>query len=151
MGLLKEFREFAVKGSVIDLAVGVIIGAAFGKIVTSLVDDIIMPPLGVLMGKVDFAEKFVVLPGQEDKLSKVTKTLVSVADYKAAGVSVWAYGLFINVLVQFILVAFAVFLIVKAVNKLRHKEAETPAAPAAPTTEEQLLVEIRDLLAAQAP
>lgn len=148
MGLFKEFKEFAVKGNVIDLAVGVIIGAAFGKIVTSLVDDIIMPPLGVLLGKVDFAEKFVVIPGQEEKIAKVTKPLASLADYKAAGVSVWAYGQFINILVQFLLVAFAVFLMVKAINKVRTKEAEKPAEPPAPTTEEKLLVEIRDLLAA---
>ncbi|RYG30544.1 large conductance mechanosensitive channel protein MscL [bacterium] len=147
MSLIKEFREFAVKGNVIDLAVGVIIGAAFGKIVTSLVDDIIMPPLGMLLGRVDFAEKFVVMPGQEDKIAKVTKPLASLADYKGAGVSVWAYGQFINVTVQFLLVAFAVFLLVKGINAVRRKEAEKPTEPEGPTPEQKLLTEIRDLLA----
>ncbi|RYG29221.1 large conductance mechanosensitive channel protein MscL [bacterium] len=147
MSLIKEFREFAVKGNVIDLAVGVIIGAAFGKIVTSLVDDIIMPPLGMLLGRVDFAEKFILMPGQEAKIAKAGKTLTSLADYKAAGVSVWAYGQFINVTVQFLLVAFAVFLMVKAINALRRKEAAKPAEPEGPTPEQKLLTEIRDLLA----
>ena len=119
MSLFKEFRDFAVKGNVIDLAVGVIIGAAFGKIVTSLVEDVIMPPIGVLLGKVDFTSLFMVLPGQEDKIAAAGKPLSSLADYKAAGVATFAYGSFMNQIVQFVIVAFAVFLLVRALNKVK--------------------------------
>jgi large conductance mechanosensitive channel len=125
MGMIKEFKEFAVKGSVLDLAVGVIIGAAFGKIVSSLVDDVIMPPIGLLLGKVDFANLFWNLSGKPGVLT--------VAQAKAAGVPTINYGIFLNNVISFLIVAFVVFLIVKQFNRLRRGE-EKPAAPAAPTT-----------------
>ena len=132
MGLSKEFREFAVKGNVIDLAVGLIIGASFGKIVTSLVDDIIMPPVGFLTNGIDFSSK---------------KILLKAAD-KAAGTPEVAirYGNFINVLLQFIIVAFCVFMLVKVINRIRRREQIAPTVPPAPTREEGLLAEIRDIL-----
>jgi large conductance mechanosensitive channel len=108
--MLKEFREFAVKGNVLDMAVGIIIGAAFGKIVTSLVEDVIMPPIGLLLGKVDFASLFINLSGHE---------YPSLAAAKAAGAATIAYGTFLNNVFSFIIVAFAVFMLVKAVNRLR--------------------------------
>ena len=124
MSLAKEFREFAVKGNVMDLAVGVIIGAAFGKIVSSLVDDVIMPPIGLALGKVDFANLFWNLSD---------KPVASVAAAKAAGVPTINYGLFLNNVVSFLIVAFVVFLIVKQFNRMRRQE---PAPAAAPTTRE---------------
>lgn len=135
MGLIKEFREFAVKGNVIDLAVGLIIGASFGKIVTSLVDDIIMPPVGFLTNGIDFSSK---------------KILLKAAD-KAAGTAEVAirYGNFINVLLQFVIVAFCVFMLVKVINRIRRKEQVAPTVPPAPTREESLLGEIRDILKAR--
>jgi len=135
MGFLKEFKEFAMRGSVVDLAVGVIIGGAFGKIVTSLVDDIIMPPIGYLTGGIDFSEmRYVIKPGDE-----------------AAGTAEVAigYGNFLNVVIQFIIVAFCIFLIIKGINALKRKQEEAPAAPPAPSNEEVLLTEIRDLLRAR--
>jgi large conductance mechanosensitive channel len=129
VGLFREFREFAVKGNVIDLAVGVIIGAAFGKIVTSVVEDVIMPPLGMVMGRVDFKDKFLVLPGQDDKLAALPQAnfTLSPATAKEHGISVLAYGNFLNNVVQFLIVAFAVFLLVKAINQAKAKfEAPTP-------------------------
>lgn len=135
MGFLKEFKEFAMRGSVVDLAVGVIIGGAFGKIVTSLVDDIIMPPIGYLTGGIDFSEmRYVIKPGDE-----------------AAGTAevAIAYGNFLNVVIQFIIVAFCIFLIIKGINALKRKQEEAPAAPPAPSNEEVLLTEIRDLLRAR--
>lgn len=134
MSVLKEFREFAVKGNVIDLAVGVIIGAAFGKIVTSAVEDIVMPPIGVVLGKVNFNDLFWVLPGQEDKLGAVLgQKGLPLATYKAAGIATLNYGQFLSNVVQFLIVAFVVFLIVKAINKAKRRfEKETP--PAAPNT-----------------
>jgi large conductance mechanosensitive channel len=137
MSVLSEFRAFISRGNVVDLAVGVIIGAAFGKIVTSLVEQLIMPPVGLLIGAVDFSELKVVLKPAD-------------AATKAAEVAI-GYGAFINTVIQFVIVAFAVFLIVKLVNSLRRQEAEAPAAPAAPTPSEALLTEIRDLLAAGKP
>jgi large conductance mechanosensitive channel len=134
--MLKEFKEFIAKGSVIDLAVGVIIGAAFGKIVTSLVDDIIMPPIGKLLGNADFSNLYIPLAGQ------TAKTL---DEAKKAG-AVIAYGNFINTLIQFLIIAFVIFLMVKAINRLRRKKEEAPALPPA---EETLLTEIRDILRAQ--
>ena len=138
MGMIQEFKEFAVRGNVVDLAVGVVIGAAFGKIVTALVDKIIMPPIGMLIGGVDFSKW--VIPLKD-------------ATVDAAGVAVPAVAIgigdFLNTIIQFTIVAFAIFLAVKVVNRMRRKQAETPAAPAAPTAEEQLLTEIRDLLKAQ--
>lgn len=132
MGLIKEFKEFAVKGNVIDLAVGLIIGAAFGKIVTSLVDDIIMPPVGYFLNGIDFASKKILLKAADES----TKT---------AEVAI-RYGNFINILMQFIIVAFCVFMLVKVINRIRRKEQEAPSVPAAPTREEGLLTEIRDIL-----
>lgn len=135
---LKEFREFAVKGNVVDLAVGLIIGAAFGKIVSSLVDDVIMPPIGMLLGRVDFSDLFINLSGQD---------VASLAAARAAGVPVIAYGSFINTVISFVIVAFAVFVLVKQVNRLRRISGIEDAAPPAPPREEMLLEEIRDILA----
>jgi large conductance mechanosensitive channel len=124
MGMIKEFKEFAVKGNVLDLAVGVIIGAAFGKIVSSLVDDILMPPIGLALGKVDFANLF---------LNLGDKPVATVAAAKAAGVPTINYGIFLNNVISFLIVAFVVFLIIKQFNRLRRQE---PAPAAAPTTRE---------------
>lgn len=132
MGFFKEFKEFAMRGSVVDLAVGVVIGGAFGKIVTSLVNDIIMPPIGFITGGVDFSNlKYVITPADE-----------------AAGVAEVAinYGTFVNVVIQFIIVAFCIFLVIKGLNSLKKKEEAAPAAPPAPSKEEVLLTEIRDIL-----
>lgn len=140
MSFLKEFRDFAMRGNVIDLAVGVIIGASFGKIVASLVEDVIMPPLGLLMGQVDFADKFVVL---KDGLGGVSD-FPTIAAAKAAGAVTLNYGLFINTIVQFTIVSFAIFLVIKQINRLRQKDEQK--APPAPPRSETLLEEIRDLL-----
>lgn len=131
MSIIKEFKDFINRGSVVDLAVGVIIGAAFGKIVTSLVTDIIMPPLGMLLNGIDFKD-----------LKYVLKPAVG----KTPAVSI-NYGLFINNTIDFVIVAFCIFLIVKGVNAMNRKEAEAPAPDPAPSKEEVLLTEIRDLLA----
>src|SRR5262245_50408002 len=137
MPILREFREFAVKGNVVDLAVGLIIGAAFGKIVTSLVSDVIMPPIGLLLGGVDFSSFAVLLkPASVD------------AAGKAAPAVLLRYGVFINTIIEFVIVAFAVFLLVKALNAARREQA---AAPPAPSREEGLLTEIRDLMKAARP
>lgn len=130
MGIIKEFKEFAVKGNVVDMAVGIIIGVAFGKIVSSFVADVLMPPIGLLIGGVDFSNLVVTLKAAEEGIEAVTLR----------------YGLFLQAVFDFIIVAFAVFMAVKALNNLRKKEAETPAAPPAPSAQEQLLMEIRDLL-----
>jgi large conductance mechanosensitive channel len=144
MGLLKEFKEFAIKGNVIDLAVGVIIGAAFGKIVTSLVQDVIMPPVGKLTGEVNFADKFI---GLGSTITTNGVAITSIKQAKDAGVPVIAYGQFINNIIDFVIVAFCVFLMVKAINELRRRfDKQQEAAPAAPTATEKLLTEIRDLL-----
>ncbi|WP_292229653.1 large-conductance mechanosensitive channel protein MscL [Brevundimonas sp.] len=132
MSLVSEFREFAVKGNVVDLSVGVIIGGAFGKIVTSLVDQVVMPPIGWLIGGINFSDLKITLP--------VNPTNPDGAP------AVIEYGAFINVLIQFVIVAFVIFMMVKLINKLRRQSAEAPAEPAAPTATEQLLVEIRDEL-----
>lgn len=133
MGIIKEFKEFAVKGNVVDMAVGIIIGVAFGKIVSSFVADVLMPPIGLLIGGVDFSNLVVTLKAAEEGIEAVTLR----------------YGLFLQAVLDFIIVAFAVFMAVKALNNLRKKEAETPAAPPAPSAQEQLLMEIRDLLKSQ--
>jgi large conductance mechanosensitive channel len=139
--MLKEFKEFALKGNVIDLAIGIIIGAAFGAIVSSLVDDIIMPPIGLLLGGVDFSQLFVVLDGEGD--------FNTIEQAKEAGAVTWNIGLFINAVIKFLIVAFAVFLLVKAINKLvRKQEQRKPDAPP-PTEEVVLLREIRDIMAAR--
>lgn len=138
--MLKEFRDFALRGNVIDLAIGVIIGAAFGAIVSSLVDDVFMPVIGLVLSGLDFSNLFIVLsnPGNVP--------VPSVAAAKAAGVATLNYGLFINAVVKFLIIAFVLFLVVKGINRFRAREAEKPAAPAAPTASEKLLTEIRDLL-----
>ena len=133
MSLASEFRTFIARGNVVDLAVGVIIGGAFGKIVTSLVDQVVMPPVGVLTGGVDFsALKWVLKPA--DAAAKKPETAI-------------LYGAFLNTVIQFLIIAAVVFLLVKLVNSMRRTEAEAPAAPPAPTPSETLLTEIRDLLA----
>ena len=140
MGFIKEFKEFAMKGNVMDMAVGVIIGGAFGKIVSSLVDDVLMPIIGKLTGGVSFVDLFVTL-GDGD-----FKTLAAA---KEAGAAVFAYGQFIQNIVDFLIVAFCIFLMLKGSNKMnRKKEEPKPAEPAAPKgpTQEELLAEIRDLL-----
>lgn len=142
MSILREFREFALKGNVIELAIGIIIGAAFTSIVNSLVDDIIMPPLGVIVGGFDFSEYFVTLrlDGPE---------VASVVQAREQGVPVIAYGLFINALIKFLIVAFALFIVVKQVNRLKTlmAEGQIPEQEVPPTKQEVILAEIRDLLA----
>ena len=135
--MLKEFKEFAVKGNVIDMAVGVIIGGAFGKIVSSLVQDLIMPPIGLALGKVDFSNLFINLSGTP---------VASLADAKKAGLATLNYGVFLNTTLEFLIVAFCVFLLVKQINRLKREPAPAPAAPPEPSNEEKLLAEIRDLL-----
>jgi large conductance mechanosensitive channel len=139
MSFLKEFREFAVKGNVVDLAVGVIIGAAFGKIVDSIVSDIIMPIVGLIFGKLDFSNLYVVLGTIPPNVAN------NLADLKKAGVPVLAYGNFITIVVNFVILAFIIFLMVKQINKLRRAHEEVPA-PAAPAEDIVLLREIRDSL-----
>jgi large conductance mechanosensitive channel len=139
MGLLQEFKTFALKGNVVDMAVGVIIGGAFGKIVTSLVNDIIMPPIGVLMGGVDFKDLGIVIK----EGVAATETTPEVAEV------VWKYGAFIQQVVDFLIIAVSVFVMIKLINKLsnlRKKEEEVVAPEPEPTKEEILLTEIRDLL-----
>jgi len=136
--MFKEFKEFALRGNVVDLAVGVIIGAAFGKIVESLVKDVVMPPVGVLLGRVDFANLFVVL-----KHGAQTGPYASVDAAAKAGAVTLNYGIFINTLISFAIVAWAVFLLIRLTNRLKREEA---APPAAPPEEVQLLREIRDSL-----
>lgn len=123
--MFKEFKEFAVKGNVVDMAVGIIIGAAFGTIVNSLVNDILMPPIGVVLGKVDFSGLFLVL-----KEGKIPSPYASIADAKAAGAVTMNYGLFVNTIISFLIVSFAVFLLVRNINRLKRQSAEAPAAPA---------------------
>ena len=137
--MLKEFRDFAVRGNVVDMAVGIIIGAAFGKIVDSLVKDVIMPPIGVLLGKVDFSNLFVVL-----KDGATAGPYLSVDIAQKAGAVTFNYGMFLNTVISFVIVAFAVFLLIRAINKLKRQEEAKPTA-AAPE-EVQLLREIRDSL-----
>ena len=139
MSVLKEFREFAIKGNVIDLAVGVIIGAAFGKIVDSLVGDVIMPLAGLVFGKLDFSNLFVVLGTVPAGVAN------NLADLKKAGVPVLAYGNFITIAVNFLILAFIIFMMVKQINRLRKKEEAVPAV-AAPPEDIALLREIRDSL-----
>jgi large conductance mechanosensitive channel len=139
MGMLQEFKAFAMRGNVVDMAVGIIIGGAFGKIVSSLVSDVIMPPIGKLMGGVNFSDLFISLDSSKG-------TFDSLAKAKEAGIAVIAYGQFINVVIDFIIVAFAIFMMIKLMNRLKkHEEAKPTPAPA-PTTTETLLAEIRDEL-----
>jgi large conductance mechanosensitive channel len=144
--MLEEFKKFALKGNVLDMAVGIIIGAAFGTIVQSLVNDVIMPPIGLLLGGADFTDLFVTL-----REGAVPGPHVTLADAQAAGAVTINYGVFINALISFLIVAFAVFLVVRSFNKMRRAEAAAPAPPPAPSPQEKLLGEIRDLLKARTP
>jgi large conductance mechanosensitive channel len=135
--MFSEFKDFAMRGNVVDMAVGIVIGGAFGKIVSSFVKDVLMPPIGLAMGNVDFSNLFV-------NLSDVGHTTLAAA--KEAGAPVLAYGSFMQTVVDFIIVAFAIFMVVKAMNSMKKEEAVAPAAPPEPSAEETLLGEIRDLL-----
>ena len=135
--IFQEFRDFAVKGNVVDMAVGVIIGAAFGKIVSSLVGDILMPPIGKMMGGVDFSNLFFTMGAEQYKTLDAAK---------AAGAATINYGIFLNNIINFLIVAFCVFMMVKTINMAKKHEAEAPKAPPAPPRETVLLEEIRDLL-----
>jgi large conductance mechanosensitive channel len=140
MGFIKEFKEFAVRGNVVDLAVGVIIGGAFGKIVDSLVNDLVMPIVAAIIGKPDFSNLYVVLKGE-------VPLGTALADArKIPQTAIFAYGNFITVLINFLLLAFIIFLMIKAINTLRRKDEEATSAPPAPSATEQLLMEIRDEL-----
>jgi len=142
MGMVKEFKEFAMKGNMVDMAVGIVIGAAFGTIIKSLVADIIMPPIGLLLGGVDFSNLFVVLKdaaggaGAYESLDAAQK----------AGAVTLNYGAFINTIVSFLIIGFAIFMVIKALNNAKKKEEEAPAEPPKPSNEEVLLTEIRDAL-----
>lgn len=136
MSFLKEFKTFAMRGNVVDMAVGIIIGGAFGKIVSSIVSDLIMPPIGLLLGGVNFTNlKIVLKQAHTDPVTGTVSDAVSIN-----------YGNFLNVTLDFLIIAFSIFLLVKLINSMQRKKAEVPAAPPAPTKEEQLLTEIRDLL-----
>lgn len=135
MGLIKEFKEFAMRGNVLDMAVGIVIGGAFGKIVSSFVEDILMPPIGVLMGGVNFTD-----------LKVVFKQAVMDGENVVTPEVALRYGNFIQVIFDFLIIAFAIFMLIKAVNKFNKKKEEAPAAPEAPPADVQLLTEIRDLL-----
>jgi large conductance mechanosensitive channel len=139
--MLDEFKKFILRGNVVDLAVGIVIGAAFGKIVSSLVTDVLMPPIGMLMGNVDFSGLFVNLSGT---------SYPTLAAAKQAGAVTLNYGLFINTVVDFVIVAAAIFVVVKLISRMKKKEEAAPAVPAKPTKEEMLLTEIRDILKAKA-
>jgi large conductance mechanosensitive channel len=138
--MLNEFKKFAMRGNVVDMAVGIIIGASFGKIVSSLVADVVMPPIGLLMGKVDFSQLFINISGGE---------YASLAAAKEAGAATINYGMFINTVLDFVIVAFAIFMIIRGMNKMKAKEEEKPAEPAKPSAEVELLTEIRDALKAK--
>jgi large conductance mechanosensitive channel len=143
MGMFKEFRDFAIKGNMIDLAIGVIIGAAFGAIVSSIVDDIFMPIIGLIIGGIDFSNLFVVLSNPDNV------PVPSIAAAKAAGVATLNVGLFINAVVKFTIIAFVLFMVVKGINSLKREAAKEPVETTpAPTQEEVLLTEIRDALRA---
>ena len=140
--MLKEFRDFAVKGNMLDLAIGVIIGAAFGAIVSSIVDDLFMPLIGLILGRIDFSNLFIVLSNPSNA------TITTLASAKAAGAATLNIGNFINALVKFLIVAWVLFLVVKAINMMKREAVADPAppVPAPPTKEEILLTEIRDAL-----
>lgn len=138
MGLLSEFKEFAYRGNVVDMAVGVVIGGAFGKIVSSFVNDVVMPPIGMLTGGVDFKDLKLTLKDAVMEGDKVVKAAVSMN-----------IGVFINTVIDFVIVAFAIFMVIKAMNAMKRKKEEAPAAPPAPSEEVVLLTEIRDALRKQ--
>jgi large conductance mechanosensitive channel len=136
--MLKEFKEFAMRGNVVDMAVGIIIGAAFGRIVSSFVNDVVMPPIGMLMGGLDFSNLFVNLGDG---------TFANLAAAEDAGAAVIKYGLFINNVIDFVIVAFVIFMVIKGMNSMKRKQEEAPpAAPPEPSDEVKLLTEIRDSL-----
>jgi len=135
--MLQEFKKFAMRGNVVDMAVGIIIGAAFGKIVSSLVNDVIMPPIGMLMGNVDFSQLFINLSGEE---------YATLAAAQEAGAATINYGIFINAVLDFVIVAFAIFMVIRGMNKMQKQEEEKPAEPPKPSDEVLLLQEIRDAL-----
>ena len=139
--MLKEFKDFAMRGNVLDMAVGIIIGAAFGAIVASFVGDVLMPVLGLAMGGVDFSNKFILL-----KEGTLPGPYASLAAAKAAGAVTMAYGVLINTIVNFVIIAFALFLVIRGMNAMKRKQVEAPAAPPADVA---LLTEIRDLLASR--
>jgi large conductance mechanosensitive channel len=144
MSMIKEFKEFAMKGNVVDLAVGVIIGVAFGKVVTSMVNDVVMPPIGKAMGGVNFSDLFI-------NLDRSKGTFASLKAAKDAGAAVIAYGSFINTVIDFLIVAFCIFMVVKGMNSLKRKPVPAPTPPPPePTREEKLLIEIRDAIRARA-
>lgn len=151
MSMLKEFKEFAMRGNVVDLAVGVVIGAAFGNIVTSLVKDVIMPPIGKLTGGVDFKDLYITIDHAKLEALKAAHLSdkgfdaahISLTQVKDAGIAVIAYGSFINTILDFLIVAFCIFLLIKVMNRLWKKPE---AVPAGPTTDQKLLMEIRDIL-----
>jgi large conductance mechanosensitive channel len=143
--MLKEFKEFALRGNVVDMAVGIVIGGAFGTIVTSLVNDVLMPPIGVLIGGMDFSSMFIVLREGTTPPPYATPAIA-----KEASAVTLNLGLFINAVIGFLIVAFALFTVVKAMNTVRRQQAAAPAAPPAPTPDQKLLTEIRDLLARRA-
>ncbi|MGB5510366.1 MAG: large-conductance mechanosensitive channel protein MscL [Woeseiaceae bacterium] len=136
--MLQEFKNFAMRGNVVDMAVGIIIGGAFGKIVSSFVADVIMPPIGLLLGGVDFSSLFI-------NLSDVSYATLAAAE--EAGAPVIRYGSFINTVLDFVIIAFAIFMVIKGLNSMKKKEEEAPSEPPKPSAEETLLTEIRDLLA----
>jgi large conductance mechanosensitive channel len=136
-GFFKEFKEFAMRGNVLDMAVGIVIGAAFTAIVNSLVKDVIMPPIGLLTGGLDFSNLFISLRGGD---------FATLAAAEAAGAPVLRYGVFINAVINFLIVAFAIFILIKQVNRFKRKEETAPAAPPPPPADVVLLTEIRDLL-----
>lgn len=137
MGMLAEFKDFAMRGNVVDMAVGIVIGGAFGKIVASFVSDVLMPPIGMLMGGVDFTSLYINLTDKE---------YASLAAAKEAGAATINYGSFINVVLDFLIVAFAIFMVIKAMNSAKKTEETEPEAPPEPSKEETLLTEIRDAL-----
>ena len=130
MGMMSEFRDFAMRGNVVDMAVGIVIGGAFGKIVSSFVSDVLMPPIGIALGGVDFSDLAMTLQEASGDVAAVTMN----------------YGSFIQTVIDFVIIAFAIFMVIKAMNNLKKKEEEKPAAPPKPSAEETLLTEIRDLL-----
>ncbi len=138
--MLEEFKKFAMRGNVVDMAVGIVIGGAFGKIVSSFVNDVIMPPIGLLMGNVDFSQLYI-------NLSETAYP--SLAAAKEAGAATINYGQFINTVLDFVIIAFAIFMVIRGMNKLKKQEEEKPAEPPKPSAEVQLLTEIRDQLKAQ--
>ena len=138
--MLDEFKKFAMRGNVVDMAVGIIIGASFGKIISSFVADVIMPPIGLLMGKVDFSQLFIDISGGG---------YATLAAAKEAGAATINYGTFINTVLDFVIVAFAIFMVIRGMNKMKKKEEEKPAEPAKPSAEVELLTEIRDSLKAR--